>query len=467
MTDSLDLSAPFTPGGGPGSPIPDAARIGRPDLTREYVASGVSYHAASVPLALPATVDDVMRERGARHYEWMMTDPIVSASVRALTLAILAGGIDLKTTVSAKPGAKGLAPDEALAADVVQFCWRCVERCKGWHAFLMGMLGAAAFGNRMAEKTFEVAATGSDAGKLVWRSIKVKPRDAWQFVVDDAMNVLGVLFRRPGGARAFLPREKVAILSWQPEDADPRGTSALRPAVEPCNLKRLVWPQLYKHLCQFGSASLVGKTAPGEVDRHPVDEDGIPIPGASLVSPQQFMASQLVAFQNGSVLVVPAGAEVAPIQPQGDGAAFHAAVDLFNREIVQAILMQTRATMEAQHGSKADSQTGQDMFGLLVESGRQMLAGTLRDDCFRQLVALNYGQETADRFTPLVTFGTEQQDRAAQWSAVASLMSSGYLGQSQLEELDSMMGLPIRDAGADADRAEAAGTPRTNDVWPV
>lgn len=462
VSEYLNAEVPFTPGGGTGSPILDTAKIGRPDLTREYVASGASYHAASVPLALPTSIDEVMRERGARHYEWMMTDPVVSASVRTLKLAILAGGMDLRANVCSRPGpaSRGLNPDESLAADVVKFCWRCVERCQGWHPFLMGLLEAVAFGNKMAEKVFEVAVSGPDAGKLVWKSIKVKPRDAWQFVVDDAMNVLGVLFRRPTGttrpgeARAFLPREKVVILTWDPTDADPRGTSVLRPAVEPCNLKRLVWPQLYKHACQFGSASLLGKTAPGEIDRHPVDEEGVPIPGASAVSPQQFMAGQLVNFQNGSVLVVPSGAEVSPIQPQGDGEVFHKAVDLFNREIVQAILLQTRATREAEHGSRADSKTGQDIFGLLVASGREMLAGTLRDDCFRQLVALNYGQDVADEFTPLVTFGTQDHDRASQWSAVANLMRSGYLVDSQLEEIDSMMGLPIRDVQADTDRGE-------------
>jgi hypothetical protein len=195
------------------------------------------------------------------------------------------------------------------------------------------------------------------------------------------------------------------------------------------------------------------------------------IPGAPPVSPQEFMAGQLVAFQNGSVLVVPAGAEVAPIQPQGDGSAFHRAVDLFNREIVQAILLQTRATMEATHGSKADSQTGQDMFGLLVDAGRTMLAQTLRDDCFRQLVALNYGDDAADRLTPLVTFGTQDVDRASQWSAVASLMGSKYLGDSQLEELDAMMGLPIRDMQADraqaAANAMAAGLPQPGNAPPT
>jgi hypothetical protein len=457
--DDTILPVPFMPGGGPGSPVPEVARAQRPDLKREYVATGTTYSNTQVPLALPASVDDVDRERGARHYEWMMTDPVVSASVRALKLAILAGGMDLKATISAKPGAKQPSADEELAQEIVDFCWRCVERCKGWNAFLSGMLDASAFGNRMAEKTFEVAAGGPDAGNLVWKSIKVKPRDAWQFVVDDTMNVLGILYRKPGsgGTRLFLDREKVAILSWDAADSDPRGRPALRPVVEAVNLKRLIWPQLYKHACQFGSASLVGKTAPGEVDRYPVDPiTGQTITTAGLISPQQFMASQMVEFQNGSVLVVPAGAEVEPIQPQGDGAAFHKAVDLFNQEIVRGILLQTRATSEAEHGSKADSETGQDIFGLLVESGRQSLAGMLRDDCFRQLVALNYGQEAADEFTPLVTFGTEQQDRAAIWGAIAGLMSSGYLSPSQMEEVDSIAGLPIRDAIADAAKAKEA-----------
>jgi hypothetical protein len=450
---------PFVPGGGPGSPVPEAIRRQRPDLKREYVATGTSYSATTVPLALPASVDDVDRERGARHYEWMMTDPVVSSSVRALKLAILAGGMDLKATISARPGAKQPSPDEKLAQELVDFCWRCVERCKGWNPFLMGLLDATAFGNRMAEKTFEVSASGPDAGKLVWKSIKVKPRDAWQFVVDDTMNVLGILYRKPGsgGTREFLPREKVVILTWDAHDADPRGSSVLRPAADVHNLKNQVWPQLYKHLCQFGSASLVGKTAPGEVDRQPVDPlTGLPDTSALPISPQQFMASQMVEFQNGSVLVVPFGAEVMPIQPQGDGAAFHSAIETLDRQIVHAILLSPRATLEAVHNSKADSETAQDFFGLLVESGRQALSGALRDDCFRQIVALNYGQEVADEFTPLVTFGTEQQDRPAEWGAVAGLMSSGYLGASQMEELDSMMGLPIRDIAADEAKAKEA-----------
>ena len=99
------------------------------------------------------------------------------------------------------------------------------------------------------------------------------------------------------------------------------------------------------------------------------------------------------------------------IPPQGAGEVFHNAVDLFNREIVHGILFQTRATTEAQHGSKADSQTGQDIFGLLVDAGRQMLGATLREDAFRHLIALNFGQDVADEFTPLVTFGTKEEDK--------------------------------------------------------
>ena len=431
-------------------------KIAKPNLELEYIALSNRPGDAKLPLALPPAPDDTARLHGPNHYEWMMTDPVVSASVRALILAILEGGIDLKSAVSPKPGVKEMTPEEEKSKEIVDFCWRSVERCKGWQTFLTGMLYASVYGNRMAEKVYEVAKGGEDKGKLVWDTIKVKPRESWEFIVDDYYNVLGVQFRDPSGGKKFLPREKVVILSWDATDGDPRGKSILRPAVEPCNLKRLIWPQLYKHLTQFGSASLVGKTAEGEVDRQPVDEDGVPVPGASLITPQQYMVSQLIAFQNGSAMAIPAGAEVDAIQPQGDGAAFHAAVEACNREIVQAILLQTRATTEAVHGSKADSQTGQDVFGLSVDFGREQLAQTLRDDCFRQLVALNYGEDVADEHTPLVTFGTENQDRAAQWSAVATLMSSKYLGDSQLEEVDSMMGLPIRDKAADEAKAKAA-----------
>jgi histone H1/5 len=449
------IPVPFSPGGGYGTPVA-ATKLQNVKLVREYVASGPNRPGSiGVPLALPDSVDDVARERGARHYEWMMTDPVVAASVQTLKLSILAGGMDLEAPVKPKPGAKDLTAEETKAKEIVEFCWRCVERCKGWNAAVKGLLDAAAYGNKLAEKIFEVAETGPDKGKLVWKAIKVKPRTAWQFVVDDALNVLGILFRDLDGNRRVLPREKVVVMSWDPVDGDPRGTSVLRPAVDPVNLKRLIWPQLYKHICQFGSASLIGKTAEGEVDRTPVDDDGVPIPGAAAISAQQFMASQLVAFQNGSVLVVPFGAEVEPIQPQGEGQVFHAAIDLFNREIVHAILMQTRATREAEHGSKADSQTGQDVMGLLVAYGREVLAETLRDDLFRHLVALNYGEDDAAEFTPLVTFGdVESHDKSAMWGAAATLLSSGYLGESQLAELDAMIGLPIRDAEADAKAAE-------------
>jgi hypothetical protein len=454
-----DYTPPFVPGGGPGSPLtaPVPRRSKPADLEDEKVAWGYRARGAGqVPLALPPAIDDVTRQGSPTHYEWMMTDPVVSASVRALKLAILAGGMDLKATISAKPGAKELTPDETLAQEVVDFCWRCVERCKGWNAFLMDLLGAVAFGNKMAEKVFEVSPSGPDKGKLVWSRIKVKPRAVWQFVVDDAMNVLGIWYHRLDGTKAFLPREKVVILTWDPADADPRGTSVLRPAVEPHNLKHVLWPQLYKHFVQFGSAGLIGELAPEEGDHPAVDEHGDEIAGAAPVSAMRRMVQALEAYENGAAIAHANGGRLYTIPPQGEGEVFRGNVDLFNREMVQGILLQTRATSEAEHGSKADSETGQDIFGLLVDSGRQTLATALRDDGFRQLVALNYGQEVADEFTPLVTFGTQDQDRAAQWNAVANLMRSGYFGPSQLEEVDSMMGLPIRDAIADEEKAKEA-----------
>lgn len=426
------------------------------DPAKEYVSAGAGYNLATQAKVLPDVVDDVSRDFGRRIYDAMDTDPACRSAKNALKLGIVAGGMDLAPAVKPKAGVKELTPDEQLAADLVDACWRSVERLDDFEATCFDLLEACRTGVKLAEATFELGTVGEDAGALVIKSLRVKPNDSWRFVVDDFNEVTGIEGRTPGTTeKAVYPPAKFVWLSWDPRDSDPRGTSIYRPAYDAWVNKQKTYPQRYKHMCQFGSASLVGKTAEGEVDRQPVDEAGNPIPGAPLVSPQQYMANTLVAFQNGSVVVVPAGAEVLPIQPQGDGAVFRNMLDDCNREITQAILLQTRATMEAQHGSKADSQTGQDVLGMLVEMGRKSLGACVRK-MLRLLITLNHGEEVAARLTPLVTFGqTDQQDRAALWGAAATLKSSGYVGESQIAELDQMIGLPIRDAQADEAKAKA------------
>ena len=369
------------PGGGPASALP-AGRVVRttPPLTSEAISGGKGYYGpGNVPLALPPSVDDVTRVGTFGHYEWMMTNPVVSASVRALKLAILAGGMDLKATISAKPGLEGAQAGRADGEGHGRFLLEGRREGRGLEFAPDGPARCSWCGYKLAEKVFALAEGGKDAGKLLWVRIKPKPRDAFRLVVDPAHQRArgGVSIR--GGQdprRTPAPREGRPPLLG-PGRRRPAGTSVLRPAVEPANLKRLMWPELYAHSLPFGSAGLVGKTSPREPSHPAVDVDGNVLPGAPAMGRQQRLLAALQAYQNGACMVHASGGKVYTIPPQGAGEVFHSAVDLFNREIVHGILYQTRATTEAQHGSKADSQTGQDIFGLRVRRGPADAGGDL------------------------------------------------------------------------------------------
>lgn len=458
MTDLLaELYSPgyarYGPGTNGGATTAPARRA---DPRKEYVAAGSAYGTPGTPRLLPPAVDEIVALHGPRIYLAMNRDPACRAAVMALKLGIVAGGMDLAPAEKPKAGAKSLTPDEQTSKDMVDYVWRQVERCPAFEATTFDLLEACVAGVRLAEFTLEPEADGPDVGKLGLARLCTKPNDRWRFVVDPYNDVQGIEVRSPAGAAAeaaVYPPEKFVWLSWDPCDGDPRGTSVYAAAFETWNLKLRTWPQLYRYLVQFGSPSLLGTTAPGEADRAALD----PVSGhptGEVVNAQEFMAGQLVAFQNGSVMVVPAGATVAPIQPAGNGEAFHRAIDLYDRQITHAILGTTSATMEAQHDSRAKGEVGQDVVGLKVERGRKALAECLRG-LFRRLIALNFGEDAA-RLTPLVTFGqSDQQDRPALWGAAGGLKSSGYLGESQVAELDQMIGLPIRDLEADEAKAKA------------
>jgi hypothetical protein len=72
------------------------------------------------------------------------------------------------------------------------------------------------------------------------------------------------------------------------------------------------------------------------------------------------------------------------------------------------------------------------------------------------LILFNFGEE-ALALAPVPTLGrTEQHDFATMAAGIAALESSGYLGESQKPGIDSMLGLPVRDAEADAAAVQAA-----------
>jgi hypothetical protein len=475
--ESFATIVEFGPGwGNPAIGFP----VTNPDPTRDYIYTGPGRLTPSIPQLLPQEIDDVTQNFGFKTYEAALTDPAVYSQYQGLKFNILNGPLRVRPTIRPKGMREGkslsvekagkMSPKEKMSLDVAEFCERENRRPKKFFkATLNQLLDMMAFGHKLAEQTRQEVTAGADKGKLGLSHIKVKPTWAWKFVVDATMEPVGILTYVPPdvtplsldqqgekvyaqGGYMILPMDKFILATWLQKDNDPRGTSALRAAYDFWNLKRQTLPFYYQHLRRFGSPSLDGVIAPGDqTDRFPVDpRTGLEVTSAPKVSPIQRYTQALLAYQNNSVIVRPAGTELHILEPKDDkGESFTGAFDLFDRQICLAISLQVRASLEAKHGSKADSQTAQDREGLVVAWGREQIGDLVTRELYYRSVLLNYGEEIAEECTPALLCGnTEQQDKATMWGAAAA--AGWTIGQSQLDEVDLMIDAPERDAEADA-----------------
>lgn len=415
-------------------------RIASADLQREHVVGGARWPTSR--RALPPAFDDVTRDFGDDVYERMDTDPMCHASANVLISGVLEDGARLV------PAVPDDDPDAETARQFVDFCEHQINELPGVVSFddaLRDLARGIVFGNRVAEHTFYLDRTFRGTEQLTLLSLNVKPRRATAFVVDRSLNVLGLLdttnVRTLGTvleSADVLPREKFAIFSSRPINNDPRGTSIYRAAYNDWVLKVEALLDYARYLKQFVIPSLLGITAPNA--QNTVDEHGNPI------TPEEALLVQLLNFQNASALAVINGTDVQTLFSSGDGAAFLKAIARFDRQIVMAILHQTRATMESEFGSRADSDTAQDVLGTLIRQTKKTLQRVIRRDLLRQWVFYNYGP-AAVPLTPQVSLGEiDRVDFSSTAAAIAGLARGNYLHPSQFAGIDRLLGLPVRDA---------------------
>jgi len=312
------------------------------------------------------------------------------------------------------------------------------------------MLDCARLGNKLAEKIVEPG-TGLDEGRLVLKDLKVKPRWSWLFVADVFLTLVGILAFDPQvGGFIIVPKEKFFRTCWQEQDNDPRGTSLFRGPYPWWNLKQRLLPEYHKHLRQFAVPTVVGKTPPGQDANLQIpytDHQG----KTTELSPQQHMARSIEdAWENGSVIVVPAEAEIEVHWPQGNGEPFIKGFGFIDRQIVYGLLGSTRDSMEAENGSKADSETSQDKTGNQIRTGRECLEKPFDRDVIRWLVELNWGAEIAERLSPSISLGdVEHQDVVKLMTAVSGLLKAGGIDMvSQGAGIHAMLDLPPAAPGA-------------------
>lgn len=442
----------------PSSPnLPGKRPPGVNPLT-EYVAGGSNLWLATYLRSMPFYVDDVTRDFGDDLYDRMLFDTQVKSCLEILIMAVLAGGVHLTPPIE-----DDTASEFQLASDIQAFCQRNLDRLERPFVTetLHDMCQAFAYGNRVAELVFEQPANGPDAGKLCLKAIKPKPRRSLAFVVDVFYNIVGFIGLRPGqgytvftstyigDVKDLLPRSKFAVLTFKPHDGNPLGTSLLRAAYNPWWFKQQIYPEYLKYLSVFAGPSIYGITAENAVPYPKTDDNGVPIldpvtGNPTVVDPEAGLLATLIEWRNSTAAAFPFGTEIGTLDVPEADSPFQNAFEYLNGEICKAILNQTLATEQAKHQARAAAVTHQEVMELAITYCRNVLEAFIRNELLIPLVRYNFGEEAVYLAPTVSMTETQEQDFGADATAVAALMTSGYLDPSQFAEIDAFLNLPER-----------------------
>lgn len=437
-------------------------------LTKEYAGGGDGIWNSAFLRTLSHHIDGVTADFGDDLYDRMLLDPRIAAEIDNLKAAVLEDGVVLTPAV-----ADAAQDGYALAVTIADATTAMLaDLDPALDDALWDLAGAVATGNRVAEQVYDYRPLGTGVGLLLAR-LAPKPRRNYAFVVDPFNRLIGLLARIPGEAGYgtgaalvaadapppnLLPRAKFAVYTHRGSDGDPRGASILRPAYTPWVLKQQMLAEHVKYLTQFASPSLIAILSKLARDKRVTDDAGNFT--GTVIAAADALLTELLAFRNGTALVVPPETEVKELYSTGDGAAFLRAFEMYNRDITLAITGQSLATTEGEHQARAAASVHQDILATRVKQLKLGLARMLRRDVLRQWVALNWGDAAAATLTPLVNLGTvEEEDLSPRMLAIAALERAQWFAPSQKPAIDATLGFPERDPSETAIEQERYAAP--------
>ena len=445
----------------PEAPPQGQYRPGRIDAALEYVASTQSPWYGQLLRLLPRHIDERTRDFGEDLYERMLLDDQVAASTWAVVHQVVSRKVQFSPAVSRR-GEEGYRESRAICEFVERDFGDLKARSLDMWCEEM-FHGAVACGNKLAEKVYEPIEAGRDAGRLGLSRLACKPRKNVAYVVNQFSHVVGIRAIMPGvqpyampaqlvldptTLPNLLPRHKFAVLTWRPKDESPQGSSLLAPAFDPWWEKRQLAEQKLRAFAQFGMPWIWGTTPEGAQAGQQRDELGNPT-GGTAEEPTVTLMRLIQQMRAGGAAAFPHGTQLNALLTTGGIDALAAEMERLDGRINRAIRLATRDTAEARHGSRADSETAQDVVGTLIAAAQAYVVYMLTWDLVYWTVLANWGPEVARRYCPKAAIGTvEHQDRASMIGAVASGWSQGILTPSQLVYCHTeLLGLPAPEPG--------------------
>lgn len=441
-----------------------------PEVAQRSYLTGGWYLSAETLNTLTYQSDEMTKRFGDEILNKMLRDPEIKKCVTVLKINVLGDGVSFYPAVSKPSRPPEQKPNETpeekkerikLQKEQVKY-----EKAKEYSDFLnrsltklekpirdtlFSMLDSMVEGNKVAEKTY---GTSYDSvlkkDVLIVQSIRVKPRSSVSFVVDHQLKIKGIKgITYEGKKRKFviLPREKFCILTFAGKDEDPRGVSKLESVYNAWYLKSQLFPEYLRWLMQCAIPGLVG-TLPAEDTRKyiidPVskevrtDANGTPL----YRDESLLMLETLVQMRNSSAIVIPHGATVTPINNSTSGDPFKGMRDVLNEEIEMGLLLQTLATSDSRHNTRAASTVQMTVLEGYIWFIKNMVMDMLLNDYVKDMMRFNF-TDFDEELMPKVSMGdverrTWKEDLAAAVQAGYSLDSSQFVG------LDSTFQMPER-----------------------
>jgi hypothetical protein len=396
---------------------------------------------------LPKPGDDIEYQFGLPIYEQMRNEPMLTALDDIVRILVLEAPLDFEPAVKA-PGTteedyEAQLSQHEKAEEVRLFVKSEIKNLKSnIKTVLWEALEGYSVGHKLFEIVYEIGAEGIHIADL-----KPKGKKLYTIVVDNFMNTLGIIPGLNDGKLGFLQDAKTGLIGpekfWvfapRIKDGDPRGVAAYRACYAPWYEKQLTRPESLKFLKQFGGG-MISLELPEITEKNRyVTVDGVKY--ERVVYYQSILTKFAV---NGGAFSHEHGANITVHSSNGEGKAFQNQFDRSDREMALAFLKSTRAILEAQHGSKADSETSLDLLSSLVEWLRDSLCESIMH-VVKLMVLLRFGVEAVQNLLPTATLAElQKEDIPALLSALSQALAAGMVTPEQLPYWDQKLGQPVR-----------------------
>lgn len=414
------------------------------DLTAKYLGRGMMGISPYLEVLQTSNADSLLCEHGYSIYRRMSQDPEIDAGLNVLIQST--SSQPLKAT----PGITYDNPNYTFAQDLSTFINWMFDRIDIDQWRKEALRGCLTFGNSVTELDWDIY----DEHAIIC-GLRLQQPENYGLIVDRWGEVYGAA--PIGQAIAFplsnlvplstqhqtilkgaVPRYKLSVWTWEKKGTDPRGTSALIPVYIPWWSKQRAIEEWSCWIGRFAQPSIVGITGPDALTECTID----PKTGREIKKePTEKLFDALSQFASASILSVPNGTDVKLLQVNGGAEAFISSINLFNKEISRGLLGQHLATGEGDNQSRAAAEVHALVLRMKINSTRRFIARQIQKDIIEPVIEANFG-DVGDAM-PKVNLG-DSDGWPLTLTEVALLFQAGYFDESQMPELDEIVGAPIR-----------------------